>query len=91
MINLARPMVSYSFETSDPADSVATFYKNAMEHIYGFLNPTVEASRNGGYIVRGLRMALRDRWVLEIITVTITPVNASQTKVALTFEIREQY
>ena len=53
--------------------------------------PTVEASRNGGYIVRGLRMALRDRWVLEIITVTITPVNASQTKVALTFEIREQY
>jgi len=83
-----RPSVSYSFETGDPPDSVADFYKNAMEHAYGFINPSVEESGSGGYTVRGLRMALRDRWVLETISVTITPVSASRTKVALMFDIR---
>ena len=45
-------------------------------------------SGSGAYTVRGFRMALRDRWVLETVNVMITPVNASLTRVALSFDIR---
>ena len=59
-----------------------------LEHTYGFINPSVEASGRGANTVRGLRMALRDRWVLETVNVTITPANTSLTRVALSFDIR---
>jgi hypothetical protein len=87
-VNAVRPAVSYRVETSDPPGTVAAFYKDALEHTYGFINPSVEASGSGAYTVRGLRMALRDRWVLETVNVMITPVNASLTRVALSFDIR---
>jgi hypothetical protein len=88
IVNARRPAVSYSFETADPPATVAAFYKGALEHTYGFINPSVEASGNGAYTVRALRMALRDKWVLETVTVTSTPVNSSLTRVALSFDIR---
>jgi len=87
-VNAGRPGVSYRFETSHPPATVAAFYKDALEQTYGFINPTVEASDSGGFTVRGLRMALRDRWVLETVNVTITPVNNSLTRVAVSFDIR---
>jgi hypothetical protein len=87
-VNAGRPAVSYSFETSDSPDTVAAFYEDALKHTYGFINPSFEASGRGAYTVRGLRMALRDRWVLETVNVTITPVNSSLTRVALSFDIR---
>jgi hypothetical protein len=87
-VNAGRPAVSYSFETSASPDTVAAFYEDALKHTYGFINPSVEASGDRGYTIRGLRMALRDRWVLEAVNVTITPVNSSLTRVALSFDIR---